>query len=96
VSRANGGITLLVPHLLAIFNVAWSLADRARVGNLSAPVMSAQIPFASGFLASQLLGSATLDRLRHNVYCMVLDGASYRTPKTLTGAAKSTPEQAAK
>lgn len=48
------------------------------------------------FPHNRLLGSATLDRLRHNAYCMVLDGASYRTPKTLPGNAKSTPAKAAK
>ena len=48
------------------------------------------------FPNNRLLGSATLDRLRHNAYCMVLDGASYRTPKTLPGNAKSTPAKAAK
>ena len=48
------------------------------------------------FPHNRLLGSATLDRLRHNAYCMVLDGASYRTPKTLPGIAKSTPAKAAK
>lgn len=48
------------------------------------------------FPGNRLLGSATLDRLRHNAYCMVLDGASYRTPKTLPGTAKSTPAKAAK
>ncbi len=48
------------------------------------------------FPHNRLLGSATLDRLRHNAYCMVLDGASYRTPKMLPGVAKSAPEKAAK
>ena len=33
------------------------------------------------FPANRLLASATLDRLRHNAYCLVLDGQSYRTPK---------------
>jgi DNA replication protein DnaC len=33
------------------------------------------------FPANRLLASATLDRLRHNAYCLVLDGDSYRTPK---------------
>jgi len=28
-----------------------------------------------------LLASATLDRLRHNAYCLVLDGKSYRSPR---------------
>ncbi len=35
------------------------------------------------FPANRLLASATLDRLRHNAYCLVLDGQSYRSPLTL-------------
>jgi len=38
------------------------------------------------FPANRLLASATPDRLRHNAYCLVLDGQSYRAPK-LTPAA---------
>ena len=30
-----------------------------------------------------LLDGATLDRLRHNAYCLVLDGESYRAPKLI-------------
>jgi len=30
--------------------------------------------------ANKLLGAATLDRLRHNAYRVVLDGESYRSP----------------
>lgn len=41
------------------------------------------------FPANRLLASATLDRLRHNAYCLVLDGTSYRTPK-LSPAALNT------
>ena len=33
------------------------------------------------FPANRLLASATLDRLRHNAYCLTLDGKSYRAPK---------------
>jgi len=55
VSRADDGIALPMAHLLAIFNVAWPLTDRARIGNLSAPVTPAQMAFASGFLASKVL-----------------------------------------
>lgn len=33
------------------------------------------------FATNRLLASATLDRLRHNAYCIELDGASYRDPK---------------
>jgi DNA replication protein DnaC len=40
------------------------------------------------FPANRLLASATLDRLRHNAYCMVLDGHSYRAPKLAPVAAK--------
>lgn len=41
------------------------------------------------FPGNPLLASATLDRLRHNAYCLVLDGTSYRTPKLAPQAAKS-------
>jgi hypothetical protein len=33
------------------------------------------------FVTNRLLASATLDRLRHNAYCLELDGPSYRDPK---------------
>lgn len=33
---------------------------------------------------NKLLGAATLDRLRHNAYRIVLDGESYRKPRALT------------
>ena len=31
---------------------------------------------------NKLLGAAVIDRLQHNAYCVVLDGHTYRTPKT--------------
>ena len=34
---------------------------------------------------NRLLGAATLDRLRHNAYRVVLEGESYRKPKPLPG-----------
>jgi DNA replication protein DnaC len=37
------------------------------------------------FPANKLLASATLDRMRHNAYCLVLDGKSYRAPRQLPG-----------
>jgi hypothetical protein len=40
------------------------------------------------FPANRLLASATLDRLRHNAYCLVLDGTSYRAPKKLPATIK--------
>lgn len=35
------------------------------------------------FPANKLLASATLDRLRHNAYCLTLDGDSYRAPRPI-------------
>jgi DNA replication protein DnaC len=37
------------------------------------------------FPGNRLLASATLDRLRHNAYCLTLEGASFRTPKMAPG-----------
>lgn len=39
--------------------------------------------------AKRLLTAATLDRLRHNAYCLTLDGDSYRSPKLVPTAPKS-------
>jgi len=39
---------------------------------------------------NQLLGAATLDRLRHGAYRLVLDGESYRRPRPLDGDGKTT------
>ena len=41
------------------------------------------------FPSNRLLASATLDRLRHNAYCLVLDGQSYRSPKLAPSSTKS-------
>ena len=41
------------------------------------------------FPANRLLAAATLDRLRHNAYCLTLDGASYRSPKMVPATPKS-------
>ena len=41
------------------------------------------------FPVNKLLASATLDRLRHNAYCMVLDGQSYRAPKLAPAPSRS-------
>ena len=45
------------------------------------------------FVANRLLASATLDRLRHNAYCLELEGPSYRDPK-VPPAAKKAPQKA--
>jgi DNA replication protein DnaC len=44
------------------------------------------------FVANRLLASATLDRLRHNAYCLELEGPSYRDPK-VPPAAKKAPQK---
>jgi len=47
------------------------------------------------FPANRLLASATLDRLRHNAYCLTLDGKSYRAPKTAPSSTPSAPPKVA-
>ena len=48
------------------------------------------------FPANGLLASASLDRLRHNAYCLVLDGQSYRAPKQIAAGSESTPRKPSK
>jgi DNA replication protein DnaC len=43
------------------------------------------------FATNRLLASATLDRLRHNAYCLELDGRSYRDPR-VAPPSKKTPQ----
>jgi DNA replication protein DnaC len=45
---------------------------------------------------NRLLGAATIDRLRHNAYRLVLDGKSYRSPKNCPQGTKTTNEKRAK
>lgn len=45
--------------------------------------------------SNRLLAAATLDRLRHAAYCVVLDGDSYRTPKTPLNTPQTHPEKEA-
>lgn len=40
--------------------------------------------WGDAFPANKMLGAATLDRLRHGAYRVVLDGASYRAPRPTT------------
>lgn len=54
-------------------------------------VMTSNLDFEEwdqAFAINRLLGSATLDRLRHNAYCLELDGPSYRAPQLLSGVGK--------
>lgn len=41
------------------------------------------------FATNRLLASATLDRLRHNAYCLELDGPSYRDPRVPPASKKT-------
>ena len=45
--------------------------------------------FDQAFATNRLLASATIDRLRHNAYCIELDGPSYRDPKVGPAAKKT-------
>lgn len=46
--------------------------------------------------ANQLLAAATLDRLRHGAYCVVLQGVSFRAPRPPTRNHKKEPGKEAK
>ena len=48
------------------------------------------------FPANRLLASATLDRLCHNAYCLVLEGMSYRAPKLPPATTKTKVANASK
>ena len=50
----------------------------------TATIITSNLDFTEwdqAFPSNPLLASATLDRLRHNAYCLTLDGQSYRTPR---------------
>jgi DNA replication protein DnaC len=58
----------------------------------AATVVTSNLDFAEwdqAFPANRLLASATLDRLRHNAYCLVLDGDSFRAPRLAPSAPRS-------
>ena len=55
-------------------------------------IVTSNLDFAEwdqAFPANRLLASATLDRLRHNAYCLVLDGESFRAPRLAPGSSKT-------
>lgn len=57
----------------------------------AATIVTSNLDFTEwdqAFPSNRLLASATLDRLRHNAYCLVLDGQSYRMPKIAPAAHK--------
>ena len=52
----------------------------------TATIITSNLDFSEwdqAFPSNPLLASATLDRLRHNAYCLTLDGQSYRTPRQM-------------
>jgi DNA replication protein DnaC len=62
------------------------------VNETAATIVTSNLDFTEwdqAFPANRLIASATLDRLRHNAYCLVLDGQSYRAPKLPPPATKS-------
>ena len=70
----------------------------------TATIITSNLDFSEwdqAFPSNPLLASATLDRLRHNAYCLTLDGQSYRTPRQMSTTAvtkskNSTPQKDAK
>ena len=58
-------------------------------------VVTSNLDFAEwdqAFASNRLLASATLDRLRHNAYCLELDGRSYRDPKVPPASKRQPPK----
>jgi len=58
----------------------------------AATILTSNLDFPEwdqAFPANRLLASATLDRLRHNAYCLVLDGDSFRAPRLSPSAARA-------
>jgi DNA replication protein DnaC len=59
----------------------------------AATILTSNLDFSEwgdAFATNRMLGAATLDRLRHGAYRVILDGDSYRTPRPLPETAKST------
>ena len=65
------------------------IAERYECG---ATILTSNLDFSEwgdAFAANKMLGAATLDRLRHGAYRVILDGESYRTPKPFPEETKS-------
>lgn len=61
----------------------------------AATIVTSNLDFTEwdqAFATNRLLASATLDRLRHNAYCLELDGRSYRDPKVPPASKKTGPK----
>ena len=76
VSRANRSNALSAAHLLALLDVAWPLDDGASIGDMAAPLTSAQVAFAPWLLAAHVLVKATTSgfvRINMQVNALVAD-----------------------
>lgn len=65
----------------------------------TATVLTSNLDFSewgAAFPGNKMLGAATLDRLRHGAYRVVLDGESYRSLKPLPNSARAAGAKAAK
>ena len=64
----------------------------------AATIITSNLEFRewSDAFPNRLLGAATLDRLRHNAYRLILEGQSYRAPKPLPDEANLIAETRAK
>jgi DNA replication protein DnaC len=65
----------------------------------AATILTSNLDFAEwdqAFLANRLLAAATLNRLRHDAYCLVLDGDSFRAPRLPPAAARAKVANASK
>jgi len=65
----------------------------------AATILTSNLDFTEwgdAFPGNKMLGAATLDRIRHGAYRVVLDGDSYRSPKPLTGESKNSVEKGGK
>lgn len=54
------------------------------------------IPEWSDAFPNRILGEATIDRLRHGAYTVVLDGKSYRSPRPISKSSKTACQKTAK
>lgn len=65
----------------------------------AATILTSNLDFSEwgdAFPANKVLGAATLDRLRHGAYRVILDGESYRAPRPLQDEQKSKGDNAEK
>ncbi len=65
----------------------------------AATILTSNLDFGEwgdAFPANKMLGAATLDRIRHGAYRVVLEGDSYRSPKPTAGGPKGGVEKGGK